>query len=782
MLKSELDQALLFAQSSDPILRKKAEFYLKELENKNIEEFFIKLCNIFKQESYDNHIRRLAGLVLKNRLEIKEKNNKEGYSFKWLNFVDKNLRNNIKESIWNVFRSSSVFARRTASQIMAKIITIELSVEEQSNILLIFTDFIENGRLEISTYHSILETIEFVCQETGSYIFSENTFKNYSFQIIKLLLTAINEIEEKYDDVKIAALNGLLSIINFVENILRDKMYGDFIIKSVCFQMNSLNTSIRAVSFETMDKIAQNYYFWLDDYIFFLFNLTLFTIENDNDSVILQAIELWTTIANQEFEMNMEEYQALYEGRFFLSQSKNYILKASSSLSNLLLNCIHTKNNQESFEEWNCCNAAGACLNIMSQVSPKEIIHPVILFIDKNLSNNNFYINIESSTLAFISVFDGIGAKVLYSYARKMLLFWLINIADSTTVVYNIVSLTIGKISHNFPCIIRYFLDRIIQIFLINMAEKELFYNSYWCLNEFLQSFGKEGIIDWCFERIYSIVLKKNTFKSYKNKIANELFEIISSLIINSSIRNEPFIYAFLPYLLSNLYTNNINKEIQSYLCKILGCAIQKYGKKINSLFLDKIVDALSYITFNLQSNESEYYLEEEVLVCIGALVQTNKIKNSFNIKNWINFLFKSVENSEDNDISYLAIGVIGDICRTVEKEIKPFIGNIINILINKLQKSDTEKKIKPSIINCISDITLNHKFNLKKSSMLIETFKKIVNISQKTQFEEDSENFEINLRIKESILESITGIIQFYEDQDDYYLKIRFFEKSKWI
>uniref|UniRef100_A0A7S0M1T8 Importin subunit beta-1/Transportin-1-like TPR repeats domain-containing protein n=1 Tax=Cryptomonas curvata TaxID=233186 RepID=A0A7S0M1T8_9CRYP len=488
--------------------------------------------------------------------------------------------------------------------------------------------------------------------------------------------------------------------------------------------------------------------------------------------------------------MNMDEYQALNEGRYFLSYSRQYILKASSYLPELLLNSIKTKNKEECIEEWNCCNAAGACLNIMSQASPREIIYSVISFIDKNISHNGLQINIESITLAFIAIFDGIGSKVLYSYVKKMLVYWLLYMEKTSSDLYDILSLTVGKISHSFPCMIRHFIDRIIQTLLINLTNKQITYNPCWCLNEILQPFGREGIVDWCFEAIASVVLKKILFRAYNNKITNELFEIISSLIINSSIRNEAYIYVVLPYLLSNLnmsfssneYTKLLDtRETQSYLCRIIGCAIQKYGKKINPIFMEKIIDTLSQITFDLD-NTSDYFLEEEVLACIGAVIQANKIKSLFKIKKWIDFLIKCIEHTENNEINSLAIGVMGDLCRTIKKEIKPFVEKIIDVMVSKLKKNSTDKKIKPAIITCIGDIALTHEFSSKYFNIIVESFKKIIISQQLFYLEKDNESLEINLKIKEAVLEGITGAIQGFQDCSDYLIKKNLFEKLKWI
>ena len=786
----KVDQALVLAQSSDYNIRKNSENYLQQLELKNTQEFFIKLSNVLLDESYDDNVRRLAGIVLKNRLEINEKKNENFLVYKWLMLVDIKSREEIKSCIFKVFKSSSKVARKTAAQVIAKITSIELSNGQQNDILSIFTKFLENNRLEIYLYHSILETVQFICQETGSDNFSEQIFKKYSFQITKILLISINEIEDIYDEIKLAALNGLLSVINFIEDIFQVNLYRNFILKSICNQVNNNNVYIRAICFEILEKIAQHYYFLLDDYISHFYQITLHTIENDSDLVILQAIELWSTIANQEFEMNMDEYQALSEGKFFKSYTKNYILKIGSYLPALLLKCIQTKNQEECIEEWNCCNAAGACLNIMSQVSPREVIYSIVLFIDKSMMNKNFERNIQSITLAFIAIFDGIGSKVLYSYVKKMLLYWLSNVEKNSSSIYDVLSLTVGKISHNFPCMIRHLLDRILQILLINLTNMRITYNPCWCLNELLQPYGREGILDWFVEAIFLILLKKILHRSYDNKITNELYEIISSLIINSSIRSETFVYLILPYLLSNLsisfsYKNNKisleNRETQSYLCRIIGCAIQKYGKKISVFFMEKTIDTLSQITFDLENN-SDYFLQEEILSCIGAIVQSNKIKNLFKLREWIDFLIYCIENTENNEISIMAIGVMGDLCRTIDKEIQPFIEKIIDLMIDKLNKDNIYQKIKPAIITCIGDIALTHEFRSKYFNIIIESFRKIIESKQQIFLEKDSDNLENNLKIKESIVEGLTSIIQGVQNYNQYLNKASSFENLKWI
>nr|UXY87347.1 importin beta-1 SU [Cryptomonas sp.] len=787
----DVKNVLICAQNPDDNVRKWAEFYLGESEKKNIEEFFVNLSNILSGENNEPEIRRLAGLILKNRLEAKEMDENSFLFYKWFSSVKKLVRENIKTLILSVFKSPSKIARRTASQVLAKITSIELVNGESNNILEISPKLLENNKQDTNFYHAIIETVEFICQETGSDKFPDQIFKKCSLQITKIFLQAINETNHVPSDIKIAALNGLLSSIEFLEDILKEQSYRDFIIRSVCDQIKNTDISIRALSFETLDKMAQNYYYLLEEYVSILFELTIETISNDNDLVVLQVIEFWSTIADEEFQLNMDVYQALNEGRFISFYSRNYISKTSSYLPDLLLNCIKTKNETERVDEWNCCSAAGACLNIMSQASPREVIYPVIFFIDKNISNKILNIDIECITLAFIAIFDGIGSKVLYGYVRKMVEFWLIYFEKSTNSVRYIINLTVGKISHYFPCMIRHFLDRILQTILCNYINKPIVHNPYWCLNEMLQSFSREGILDWCFEYTISIIINKILSKSQDNNITNELLELFSSLIINSSIRSRPFIFVVLPFFLSNFNTSVIkkenifltdNNEAQKYLCRILGYFMQKYGEKVNPLLIEKMIRLLSQIIFEQGDNITNCSLEEEILACIGAIVQLHRNEFSLKVKEWVNFLLKCIDNIENVQNCSLAVGVIGDICRTVENEIKPYIDKIIDSLISNLRKNNLDGRLKPSLITCLGDIMLIYGFKSKHFNNLIDLFKKTVITSKEPNFDKNIEILEINFKINESILECISGIIQGCQDQKNVSLIDKFYEKLKWI
>ena len=124
----------------------------------------------------------------------------------------------------------------------------------------------------------------------------------------------------------------------------------------------------------------------------------------------------------------------------------------------------------------------------------------------------------------------------------------------------------------------------------------------------------------------------------------------------------------------------------------------------------------------------------------------------------------------------------MGDLCRTIKKEIKPFVEKIIDVMVNKLNKNSTDKKIKPAIITCIGDIALTHEFTSKYFNVIVESFKKIIISQQLFYLEKDNESLEINLKIKEAVLEGITGAIQCFQDCNEYLIKKNLFEKLKWI
>nr|UXY86890.1 importin beta-1 SU [Cryptomonas paramecium] len=784
----KIREALLATQNSDYFIRKSAELKLQELEENNLDKFLIELSLVLKEESNECHVRKLAGLLVKNKLDSKEKI----YPCKWLASISSISKFNIKKIVMSTLQSSVNIARKTAAEIIAKIINIELLYQKQNYTLIYFIKLSENRNIQLNFHNSIIETLEFFCQEISLNRTLNSVYKACLSQIVKILFIFINKNQKNSENVKISALNSFLSLIYHIEEIFEKEVHKNFIISSIYNQAKNENSIIKLTCLEILEKIFKKYYTHVKEYSTFLYILIVYTIRYDRYLSVSYAIELWNTIMEEEFETILAKYKSLKQGTWF-SFHLNYDIRINFHVPFLLLDCIGKNNQDERTEKWNCCNAAGNCLNTISQIFPREITFFSIFFIDKYMYCNIFK-NIQTASLFFIAIFEGIGCKFLYNYTRKIFLSWLYYLKNEDSDINDIFVLIVGKISYNISYILRYYLDRIIEIIVISIVNKP-HNNTCVILNEILQSLNKEGLLVWYSETIFLIILREFLFRIVNNKNNNQLFEVFLRLIINSDIRDTCFVFEILPYFMLYFCKTSVKdsskfikmkdeKENQSYISKVINCIIQKYNNKINITLLENLFNMFFEIAID-SKNMLNFFIDEEVLICTNTIIQLDKIKkDQFKIKKWISFLLNSIKNVDEIDTNILLISLLGDVCRILKKETFIFIEKIIDILCEKIKKEKFRKSIVLQALSCFSDITITHKISLKCIDSLIDSLKEIVNFFQITlnSFIKEEQDVELHFKIQDSVLMSLTGIIQQIQDYSQTLSENKFLKKLKWI
>jgi importin subunit beta-1 len=767
----ELYDILFFAQNENSEIRQRSEITINDYEKNDPQKFFLELSKIILEENCKNEIRIMAGLILKNRILTDCENKKKEAFKKWFFHISFEIRQEIKKNIIQALNSFYKVIRRTAAQVFSSIVQIEFNHSKGDELLFDLKKYLHYSNYNERIYEAILEIIEFISQDAIAGKIPTITFNQFSEEFFVLIFQAINLPANDLIDLKIAALNAFSSLIEFIGFILKNPVDRDIIFKLLCNQLFSSNQIVRALVFEIFDKMAQNFYFLIENYMPLIFDLTLTTIKNDEERNSIQAIEFWSTIAEKEIEINTKSFQALQEGRIPIEYSRQFIVKSSYQLPIILLDNIKNKNLNQEKEEWNCKNAAIICLNLMCQAAPREIIYQTIPFLSANFNHLNSYRNIECASLVFIAIFDGIGSKVLYEFVYQVLKIFIHYLESTEPDIKNIVSWVIGKICFFNSYSLRGRIIQIFRIFFFMINYDGQIHTTIWSINGFIKYFGKEGILDWCFENIshsiFRLVMNHNRLEERKQ----ELLEIFCSFPLNLSIRQKGYIFSILPLILLkfkkiiDMEASDFSSEIfmlQNSFCRFLNLTVQKYGKKINLAFIYKIIEIIIFLISNLKKFEKNFGLEEELLICIGTLSTSFRKKLTVCLNYWVPFLLNCASDIYNIQISSLSISIIGDTCRAFENDLIPFVEGILNILISILQNNQINKNIKPVILACLGDIsyvTVSSSFNYLE--FIIPFFKLSFEFEKKSIDFQNFDFFEFYLQLKESILEGISSIIQ---------------------
>lgn len=118
----------------------------------------------------------------------------------------------------------------------------------------------------------------------------------------------------------------------------------------------------------------------------------------DEERVSAQAIEVWTTLAEEECERLAKDQPI-----------KGYIAQGQTNLVQLLLTCIQKitiEDEDAEDDEWGVALSSGCCLKAISMVIKNDVIPPVISFVEANIGNQNWKLR-YSSLLALGAITEG---------------------------------------------------------------------------------------------------------------------------------------------------------------------------------------------------------------------------------------------------------------------------------------------------------------------------------------------------------------------------------------
>ena len=126
-------------------------------------------------------------------------------------------------------------------------------------------------------------------------------------------------------------------------------------------------------------------------------------------------------------------------------------------------------------------------------------------------------------------------------------------------------------------------------------------------------------------------------------------------------------------------------------------------------------------------------------------------------------FLVNGLKNFQAFHVCAIAVGLVGDIARSIEGKIQPYCNDIMTALVESLQNENLHRSVKPPVLSCFGDIAmaLEGAFEpyLQVSMMML------MQASQTSVPDDDEELIEFVNQLRECVLEAYTGIVQGLKD-----------------
>eukprot|EP00594_Rhizosolenia_setigera_P007556 CAMPEP_0178953028 /NCGR_PEP_ID=MMETSP0789-20121207/8185_1 /TAXON_ID=3005 /ORGANISM="Rhizosolenia setigera, Strain CCMP 1694" /LENGTH=865 /DNA_ID=CAMNT_0020634229 /DNA_START=36 /DNA_END=2633 /DNA_ORIENTATION=- len=774
---ADLSSTLLACQSPDPNIRKQAEQYLVQAEQSNLPSFFQALATELSTEGKDVSVRQLAGLHLKNLLFAKDNLTLEVNINRW-KAMPADQRTPVKNLLLQSLRSSESIARHTAAQAAAEVASIELPFSEWPEFAPALTELVTSAESPDGVKVTALETLGFACERLG--VTSGELSQDITDKMLTLIVDGLQN--ERPNEIRKAAAVALRNSLVFTSGNMENVNERNMIMQAVCETTRCSDSSVRAAAYECIVNIAYQYYNKLRDYMPTLFQITLETIKSDEEPVALQALEFWSTVAEEEFELLDEaaDYQSRGEPIPEDRQCMRYIAGALEHLIPIFTEVMAKQDEEADEDTWNLSMAAGTCMTIVAGTVEDLIVPAIMPFVQANIKSDNWRLR-EAATMAFSTILDGPSTETIGPYVNQSIPVLLEALKDAHPMVKDSSAWTIGRIcdihvrsipSETFPALVT-----ALSGILITESPRVSAQACYALHNlaaafegdDAAASSGTNALSPYMASLLQTLLQVADRENSDECNLRLTAFEAVVVLIQHSAPDCKPILLQLLPVMIERLsnsfsipaLTNEdreIKEGLQGLLCGVIQIILIKMTKEEVIPYGDSVMQG--YLQVLQVKNATAH---EEALLAVGALADILGPDFEKYMSALQPFLMVGLKNFESYQVCRVAVGVVGDICRAIEGKIQPYCDEIMSALLQSLQNPTLHRSVKPPVLSCFGDIALAiagaYEPYLQVSLMML------FQAGQTQAPPDDEELVDYVFQLREGILEAYTGILQGLKD-----------------
>eukprot|EP00271_Cylindrocystis_brebissonii_P014951 TRINITY_DN366_c1_g1_i1.p1 TRINITY_DN366_c1_g1~~TRINITY_DN366_c1_g1_i1.p1 ORF type:complete len:871 (+),score=159.24 TRINITY_DN366_c1_g1_i1:222-2834(+) len=775
-MSAEFTQVLLNAQSADGGLRTQAEENLKQFEEQNFPAFLVSLAGELANQEKPNDARRLAGLILKNSLDAKELARKAKFVQRWV-ALEQGVKAQIKSSLLVTLASDSADARRAAAQVIAKIAAIELPSGQWPELVAgLLANMGGQAQAPPTLRESTLETLGFVCEEIAG---TDALAQEQVNSILTAVVQGMNQ-NEPNNDVRLAATRALYNALEFASTNFENDMERNYIMTVVCEATLCSDVRVRQAAFECLVSIASTYYDKLAPYMQDIFLITSKAARSDEEPVALQAIELWSSICDEEIEIQ-EEFSGDSEVTNF-----NFIKQALPALVPLLLETLMKQEEGQETEEnaWSIAMAGGTCLGLVARTVRDDIVELVMPFVQGNITKPDWRAR-EAATYAFGSILEGPSTDKLTPLVNLALTFMLSAMKDVNSHVKDTTAWTLGKIfevlhgsaaespvitATNLPQILGVLLESIKDV--PNVAEK-VCGAIYWLAQGYEGVEGASPLTPFFQNIIEALLAATDREDAADTRLRASAYETLNEVVRCSTEDTAPIIVRLIPVILLKL-NNTLDmqilssddrerqSELQAMLCGVLQVIVQKLGaNESTKVGITQYADQMMQLFLRVFACRSAT-VHEEAMLAIGALAYATGPEFGKYMAEFYRYLEMGLQNFEEYQVCSVTVGVVGDLCRALEEKVLPYCDGIMTQLLKDLSSNLLHRSVKPAIFSCFGDIAMAIGENFEKYlAYAMPMLQSAAVMSAQHMATRDDELLDYNNQLRSGILEAYSGIFQ---------------------
>ena len=718
------------------------------------------------------------------------------------------VKQQIKASSLTTLGSSAPDVRHTAALVVAKLAAIEIPQATWDELIPTLLNNASAGA-HAGLRHATLETLGYVCEELGA--FDDDYLAQEQVNAILTAVVAGMLPEETDMELRIAATTALNNALEFAHTNFSNENERNYLMQMVCHGTQAADGRVRQSAWECLVNIASFYYAKLPAYMPDLFALTQQAVRGGEEDVALQALEFWSTIAEEEADRDTqpEGHTSTAESDDSATVNHQFVLHALPQLVPLLLEQLTKQEEGADGDDgtWNPALAAGTALGLAAAAVRDPIVPLVMPFVQENIQRNTGpqdWRAREAATFAFGSILEGPSVDALASLARAGLQFLLAALKDPNPQVRNTTAWTLGRIFEcvaaedlNPPLLDANSVGPVIGALLEairdepHIAEKVCYAISQ--LAGVFRDWPAPSPLSPYFENVVGALLEtaaRPVDAGDAVRLQMQAFEAVNEVVRVSSVEASELVARLLPVGVGKLMEATANppgvpeaaerqSEVQGLLCGVLQVAMQKLSeggdetRQLAAQHADAVMTALlRVLTWRRDS------INEEALLAVGALTYTVGRGFQKYLDAFFPVLEQGLQNFQDWQTCQFCVTTIGDVCRAVDELVFPYCDRLMMLLLTNLQNNEVHRSIKPQILCAFGDVAmavgdrfekyLNHVTQMLQSAAAL-----CVDLAAAAARDDDDDTADYVNSLRLGILEAWTGMFNGLSKQRvDQYLR----------
>ncbi|EER10761.1 importin/karyopherin, putative [Perkinsus marinus ATCC 50983] len=788
-----MDLTNLLLMCQDPTKRSEAEAQLATAEQSNPAQLFPLLAAELANEEKPLGVRQLAGLVLKNALSKKDKARKKECQERWL-ALDENVKAGIRElSVKTLTSSKEVVARKTSAQVISAIGGIELPRGQWKDLVPGLAEQAQKG--DPLTKQVVLTCFGYLSEELATLV-AEAGVELPADTSSQIVTAVVQGMRDEYVPAKLEATKAFYYVLILAESNFNDENQRNFMMEVVCENAKHADDSIKVAAYEDLVQAVSEYYDFMAPYMPIIGNLSFECISKERDNLAIPAMELWSSICDEEIFLKDIEEEAKKEGRAPPRQSQNFIRQALGFLIPLLTEKIAAANQQLDEEDdddtWSAGMAAGTCLSLVAQVVGDDCVEPVLVFVNNNFGAPDWH-HREAAILAYGSIMDGPSTAKLGPPVQASLPHIVAALNDQSVAVRDTAAWTIGRIAQFHTPIFAQnpqMLAELIPV-LFNKLQDEprVAVNICWIFDVLGSDQDRDAsttILSPYFIQIVQKLLETaQRPDGAKRGLRNAAYAAVSSIVSGSGRDVQKHMPELAGEMASRLeqilnpavvqQLNDKECELHGHICGNLQVVTQRMrGNADMEPMADKLMQLYMgvfelYQHLQQASHPNVVVVHEEALLAVTSLASALGEKFNKYMPQFGPVVIAAISNHEEFSVCQMAIGAVGDLARALDSTLaggpnEPLLDKMMEAMVMLMQNQDVDKRLKPDVFRAISDVALAVKGAFAKYlPTVMAVAQQATAITASPDADEEWIDYVNDLR--SSVLEAYTGIIHGMRD-----------------